>query len=42
MRGQTDTGEIRDFGNTLHHHDVDRQGCALNEFLDESEVGKPK
>jgi hypothetical protein len=32
--------EIRDFGNTLGHHDVDRQRRELSEFLDESEVGE--
>jgi hypothetical protein len=36
----TDTREIPDFGNTLRHHDVDRQRRESNEFLDESEVGK--
>ena len=36
----TDAREIRDFGNTLRHHDVDRQTCELNELLDESKIGE--
>ena len=36
----TDAREIRDFGNTLRHHDVDRQRREMNELLDESEVGE--
>src|SRR5262245_13676346 len=36
----TDAREIPDFGNTLGHHDVDRQRCELSELLDESEVGE--
>ena len=34
----TGAREIRDFGNPLRHHDVDRQRRELNELLDESKV----
>src|SRR3984893_19251798 len=34
------TREIRDFGKTLRHHDVDRQRRELSELLDESKVGE--
>jgi hypothetical protein len=36
----TDAREIRDFGNTLRHHDVDRQRRELSELFDENEVGE--
>ena len=36
----TDASEIADFGNSLRHHDVDRQRRELNELLDEREVGE--
>jgi hypothetical protein len=37
---RTHARKIRDFGNTLRHHDVDRQRRELSELLDESEVGE--
>jgi hypothetical protein len=36
----TDAREVRDFGNPLRHHNVDRQRRELRELLDESEVGE--
>jgi hypothetical protein len=38
----TGAREIRDFGNTLRHHDVDRQRRELSKLLDESEVGEAR
>lgn len=36
----TDAREIREFRNTLRHHDVDRQRRELSELLDEGEVSE--
>ena len=38
----TGAREVGDFGNTLRHHDVDRQRRELDELLDESEVGEAR